>query len=304
MHALITGAAGFVGRALTSHLRDVGDLVTGLDRLTGSPDVTDRNALREVISAASPDVVYHLAAQAHVPTSWIDPISTIRTNVEGTQNVLDAAHDAGVGRVLVVSSAEVYGSLSPDMMPITEDTPLRPVTPYAASKVAADAIALQAHLGRKQDVIRLRAFNHIGPGQRTDFVCSGLAHRIAQAERDHGTTIRVGALAVRRDFTDVRDVVRAYRLVAEFGDAGDVYNVCSGVDRSIQEIADALIAMADRPLALRSDTDLTRPVDTPLVRGDHQKLTDKTGWQPQISLADSLRDILRDARERLDEQPI
>lgn len=303
MHALITGAAGFVGRALTTHLVDAGDFVTGLDRVTGSPDITDRDALRDVISTTSPDIIYHLAAQAHVPTSWTDPISTLRTNVEGTQNVLDAAHDAGVGRVLVVSSAEVYGSLSPDMMPITEEAPMLPVTPYAASKVAADAIAHQSHLGRGQDVVRLRAFNHIGPGQRTDFVCAGLAHRIALAERNRDTTITVGALAVRRDFTDVRDVVRAYRLIAEFGDAGDVYNVCSGVDRSIQEIAEALIKLADRPLSLTTDADLTRPIDTPIVRGDHQKLTDKTGWQPQISLADSLSDILRDARERLDEQP-
>ncbi len=303
MHALITGAAGFVGRALSSHLHDAGDVVTGLDRVEGSPDITDRNALRDVISSVSPDVIYHLAAQSHVPTSWIDPISTLRTNVEGTQNVLDAAHDADVGRVLVVSSAEVYGAVSLDMLPITEDTPLRPMTPYAASKVAADAIAQQSHLGRGQDVVRLRAFNHIGPGQRTDFVCAGLAHRIAIAERDNGTVVKVGALSVRRDFTDVRDVVRAYRLIAQRGDAGDVYNVCSGVDRSIQEIADALIGLAHRPLHLKSEGDLTRSVDTPIVRGDHQKLTDKTGWQPEISLADSLADILRDARERLDAQP-
>lgn len=304
MHALITGAAGFVGRALTRYLLDSGDRVTGLDRLTGSPDITNRDELHHAIASAAPDVIYHLAAQAHVPTSWADPISTLRTNVEGTQNVLDAAFEAGVSRVLAVSSAEVYGSWPPDRMPITEETPLRPTSPYAASKVAADAIASQCHLGRGQDVIRVRAFNHIGPGQRTDFVCAGLAQRIARAARVRATEVSVGSLSVRRDFTDVRDVVRAYRLLAELGEAGDVYNVCSGVDRSIQEIAETLIELSGVEVVLTQDPSLTRAVDTPMVRGGHQKLTLRTGWEPKISLADSLHDILLDAMERLDEQPI
>lgn len=256
------------------------------------------------ISQSTPDVVYHLAAQSHVPTSWRDPIGTMRTNAEGTQNVLDGSYEAGVSRVLVVSSAEVYGSLSPEMLPIDEHAPLRPVTPYAASKVAADAIALQGHLGRGQDVVRLRAFNHIGPGQRVDFVCAGLAHRIAVAERDGSTEITVGSLETRRDFTDVRDVVRAYRLTAEHGDAGDVYNVCSGIDRSIGEIARAFFDLAHGDFTLVESTDLTRTIDTPIVRGDNRKLRDKTGWQPIIPFATSLSDILDDARERLDAKPV
>ena len=301
MHALITGASGFVGRVLHRHLIDSGDHVTGLSRAKGSPDITDRDGLRQTIGEASPDVVYHLAAQAHVPTSWADPISTLRTNVEGTQNVLDAAHEASVGRVVVIGSAEVYGSLPPELMPLSEDTPLNPVSPYAASKVAAEAIASQSHLGRGQDVVRVRAFNHIGPGQQPNFVCAGLAHRIAVAERDRHRCITVGSLAARRDFTDVRDVVQAYRLIAELGDAGDVYNVCSGVDTSIQDVADYLVELAHVPIGLVVDTGLIRTIDTPIVRGDHQKLTAKTRWQPQISLEESLSDILQDARERLDE---
>lgn len=301
MRALITGASGFVGRTLTSHLHDMGDTVVGLDRVNDGADITDRDDLHRHIAEAKPEVIYHLAAQSHVPTSWSDPIDTLRTNVEGTQNVLDAAADAGVSRVLVVSSAEVYGSVTPEMLPIDEETPLRPLTPYAASKVASDAIALQSFLGRGQDVIRLRAFNHIGPGQRVDFVCAGLAHRIAVAERTGTTEIDVGSLEPRRDFTDVRDVVRAYRLTAEIGEAGDVYNVCSGIDRSIGEIATELLALAHGDFTLAVADGLTRAIDTPIVRGDNSKLRQATGWEPTISLNESLRDVLEDARERLDD---
>ena len=296
MRALIIGGSGFVGTALAAHLRSAGDEVIISDRLSGGPDVTDRVATLEHVGSARPDVVYHLAAQAHVPTSWADPIATIRTNVEGTQNVLDAAWEASVERTLVVSSAEVYGSVDPADLPIDETAPLRPTSPYAASKVAADALALQAFLGRGQQTIRLRSFNHFGPGQRPDFVCSALAHRIAEAERTGVTQIETGSLDSRRDFTDVRDVVRAYRLAAVDGDAGEVYNVCSGVDRSIGEVATALVDLATTPMTLVPSHELARSVDTPVVRGDHTKLSERTGWQPTIPFLQTLRDILDEAR--------
>jgi GDP-4-dehydro-6-deoxy-D-mannose reductase len=300
VRALITGASGFVGRWLVDHLDEIGDEVIEHDRVGGGPDLVDRAAMYDLVAEAAPQVIYHLAAQSHVPTSWSDPIGTLRTNVEGTQNVLDAAAEAGVERVLVVSSAEIYGSIDQDQLPIAEDAPLRPRTPYAASKVAVDALALQSFLGRNQDVIRLRAFNHIGPGQRTAFVCAGLAHRIAEAERDGTTSIEVGALDVRRDFTDVRDVVRAYRLTAEQGAAGEAYNVCSGVDRSIGELAEILIEQAGGSFSLSQTDDLMRTIDTPIVRGDNTKIRAQTGWEPEISITRSLREILDDARERLD----
>jgi GDP-4-dehydro-6-deoxy-D-mannose reductase len=300
MRALITGASGFVGRALVSHLLEIGDEVIEHDRVGGGPDLIDRTAMFDLVGEAAPHVIYHLAAQSHVPTSWSDPIGTLRTNVEGTQNVLDAAAEVDVRRVLVVSSAEVYGSVDQDRLPITEEFPLLPRTPYAASKVGADALALQAFLGRGQDVVRLRAFNHIGPGQRTAFVCAGIAHRIARAERDGTTSIEIGALDVRRDFTDVRDVVRAYRLTAEHGAAGEAYNVCSGVDRSIGELAETLIEQAGKSFTLSPIDDLIRTIDTPIVRGDNTKIRAQTGWEPSISITRSLREILNDARERLD----
>jgi GDP-4-dehydro-6-deoxy-D-mannose reductase len=297
--ALITGGAGFVGRSLRAHLEASGDTVTTTDRSAGGPDITDRDGLMRFWTDVRADVVYHLAAQSHVPTSWTDPIGTLRVNVEGTQNVLDASRESGATRVIVVTSAEVYGKVTPDQLPIDEETPLRPVTPYAASKVAADAVSLQAHLGHGQDVIRLRAFNHIGPGQSDQFVAAGLAGRIAQAEASGGTEIAVGNLSPRRDFTDVRDIVRAYRLIAERGTAGEVYNVCTGTDRSIAELSNGLLALTTHTIEPVADPELQRAVDVPVVRGDSSKLRKDTGWAPAIEFTTSLQDILDDARSRL-----
>jgi GDP-4-dehydro-6-deoxy-D-mannose reductase len=298
MRALITGGAGFVGRVLQEHLRAFGDDVVVSDRSLGGPDISNRDAVFDHVRDAGAEVVYHLAGQAHVPTSWVDPIGTLRANVEGTQNVLDAARAAGVQRVLAVTSAEVYGLVTDADLPISEHQPLHPTNPYAASKVAADAVAAAAHLGSGQDVIRLRAFNHIGPGQRADFVAAGLAARIADAEADGVDHIMVGNLRPRRDFTDVRDVVRAYRLVAEHGLAGEVYNVCSGIDRSIGELAERLIELSGRQLELRPDPDLQRPSDNPILRGDNRRLRSATGWTPELTLDQSLDDVLQDARSR------
>lgn len=300
MRALITGGAGFVGRALHAHLRANGDEVTVSDRSLGGPDIADRDAVFAHMRDASPEVVYHLAGQAHVPTAWSDPIGTLRANVEGTQNVLDAARHSGARRVLAVTSAEVYGKVTDDDLPIGEAHPLHPMNPYAASKVAADAVATAAHLGSGQDVIRLRAFNHIGPGQRTDFVAAGLAARIVEAEAAGHRHITVGNLSPRRDFTDVRDVVRAYRLVAEHGESGAVYNVCSGIDRSIGELAERLVELAGTSLALEPDAELQRPSDNPIVVGDNRRIRSATGWEPELSLDQSLVDVLEDARSRRD----
>lgn len=300
MRALITGASGFVGRSLHQHLLDSGDDVVALARRTGGPDITDRAGIRAAVADAEADVIYHLAAQSHVPTSWDDPIGTLRANVEGTQNILDAAHESGEARVLVVTSAEIYGSVSIDELPISEDAPMRPANPYAASKAAADAVAMQANLGRGQDVLRLRSFNHIGPGQSPDFVCAGLAHRIALAERDGRSTIEVGSLEARRDFSDVRDIVAGYRRVARRGRSGAAYNLCSGIDRSIQDLADTLASLSEHPVEFVVDDELRRPVDTPVVRGDNTRIVSDTGWSPTIPLETSLADVLADARKRVD----
>ncbi len=298
VHALVTGASGFVGHHLVAHLEAMGDTVTPVDRADGSIDIIDAEAVHEVIDRTRPDVIYHLAGWADVGGSWSAPVESFRANAEGTLNVLTAAGDVGVGRVLSVSSADVYGKVREIDLPLTEDSPLRPVSPYAASKVAADYLGLQAWLGRGTPVLRVRAFNHLGPGQSNKFVAAALASRIAHNELSGGDTITIGDLSARRDFTDVRDVVRAYRMLVQHGEPGEVYNVCSGVDVSVQELADQLVAQATRPMRFEVDPDLLRPVEVPVLRGDHQRLTKATGWEPDIPLGQTLADLLEDWRQR------
>jgi len=300
---LITGADGFVGKHLTAHLLANGDEVIGVDRGHGGPhggvDITDADAVTKLIADVAPTAIYHLAGWADVGGSWKAPVEAFRTNAEGTLNVLSAAVDAGVERVLAVSSADVYGKVDPSELPLTEDSPLRPASPYAVSKVAADYLGLQAWLGRGLPVLRVRAFNHLGPGQTDKFVAPALASRIARAERDGGDVLPIGDLSARRDFTDVRDVVRAYRLLMHHGEPGEVYNVCSGVDLAVQDLADQLLAQARIPLRFETDPDLLRPVEVPVLRGSHQRLTDATGWEPEIPISQTLRDLLEDWRIRV-----
>lgn len=297
--ALVTGAHGFVGRHLVAHLTAAGDDVIGIDRSHDGLDITDAASVERIVRQVAPTVVYHLAGWADVGGSWKAPVEAFRANAEGTLNVLSAATAAGVERVLAVSSADVYGIVSPDELPLTEESPLRPASPYAASKVAADYLGLQAWLGRGLPVLRVRAFNHLGPGQTDKFVAPALASRIARAERDGGEVLTVGDLSPRRDFTDVRDVVRAYRLLVERGEPGEIYNVCSGVDLAVQDLADQLVARASVALRLETDPSLLRPVDLPVLRGSHDRLTAATGWEPEIPMAETLADLLEDWRRRV-----
>ena len=287
MRALVTGATGFVGRHLVAHLAAAGDEVT-----ISEAEVTEPELLEADFCQRRPDAVYHLAAQADVRASFTDPAATLRVNVEGTFNVLDAARRAGAARVVVVSSADVYGRVEPADVPVDEAAAMRPVTPYGASKAAAEMVCVQAGLGRGLDVIRARAFNHLGPGQSDRFVAAALASRIAANERTGAEEVRVGNLQARRDFTDVRDVVRAYRQLAERGAPGEAYNVCSGTARGIYELAEALIARAGHPMRLTADGKLLRPVDVAEVRGDPSKLRDATGWRPEVPLERTLDDLL------------
>jgi GDP-4-dehydro-6-deoxy-D-mannose reductase len=299
MRALVTGGRGFVGTHLVAHLAEAGDDVTIVDHADGGADITDADATRQVLEAAHPEVVYHLAGFADVGASWRDPAAALRLNAFGTLNVLEACRAAGVDRVVCVASADVYGMVTEAELPLDEDAEIRPTSPYAASKVAADALAQQAHLGHGLCVVRVRPFNHIRPGQAEQFVAPALAGRIARAERDGDEVVAVGNLTPRRDLTDVRDVVRAYRLLAERGEPGAVYNVCTGHDVAIQDLADQLLEMADRPLRLEPDPDLVRPVDLPVLRGDPGRLRAATGWEPRIPLEQTLRDLLDDLRARV-----
>jgi GDP-4-dehydro-6-deoxy-D-mannose reductase len=289
--ALVTGAGGFVGQALVAHLEAAGDMVVGLDRAAG-PDITDGAAVREVVAGHRPDVLYHLAAVTHIGASWDAPLEVFRINAEGTLNVLSACAAAGVDRVLVIGSADEYGAVRPEDLPLSEDAPLRPLTPYGASKVAAEYLALQAFLGERLPVIRVRAFNHTGPAQSDRFMIPGLARRIAAAEREGRKEIPVGSLDPVRDFTNVADVVAAYRLLVERGEPGEVYNVCSGVGRRVADVAEHLLGLARHAIELVPDPALVRPVEVPRLVGDNTRLREATGWQPAISFEDTLAAIL------------
>lgn len=299
MRALITGVSGFVGGHLLDHLRAAGDDVYGCDRADGSLDIADPASVDRALDRFRPEVVYHLAGWSDVGGSWRAPDEVFRANANGTLNLLLACKDAGVERVLAVSSADVYGIVANDELPIREQAPFRPVTPYAASKAAADLVALQAWLGWKLPVLRVRAFNHLGPGQSPKFVAPALAERIARNERDDGRAVPVGNLSTRRDFTDVRDVVRAYRMLMEHGENGEAYNVCSGIDVAIEEIAQRLVALASAPMELQHDPALERPVDVPVLRGDNSRLRTATGWTPMIPLDQTLADVLDEMRIRV-----
>jgi len=298
VRSAVTGARGFVGRHLSSHLSDAGDEVLALDVNSTTPvDVTDAPTIARLLGTVRPDVVYHLAARSHVGESWDDVEGVRRVNVDGTANVLRACRDAGVARVLIVGSAEEYGVVGTEA-PVGEDTTLHPVSPYARSKADAEALALAAHRDDGLGVVCVRAFNHTGPGQSTKFLVPGLASRIVAVERSGADEVAIGNLDPVRDYTDVRDVVRAYRLLALNGETGAVYNVCSGAGVSVADIAEALLALAERPLRLVVDPDLVRATDIPILVGDPTKLIAATGWSPSVLLAQTVGDVMTDVRRR------
>lgn len=291
----MTGGAGFVGHWLQDHLLDRGD-----DVIAPEVDITDGASLRDAVTAAAPEAIYHLAALTNVGESWGAPQRTFEVNAVGTLNLLEAARLLDVPpRVLLVCSAEVYGRVGPDDLPLTEEAPLRPVSPYAASKVAAEYLGLQAFLAHGLPVIRVRAFNHIGPGQAPGFVVSSLARQIAEVELQGGGVVKAGNLSPRRDFTDVRDVVRAYRLLIERGVAGDVYNVCSGRAVAVEDIATLLVSMAGSEVRLEVDPDRVRAVDIPVLCGDNARLVAVTGWRPEHPLERTLGEVLGTWRREL-----
>jgi len=299
MLALITGAKGFVGSHLANHLIESGDEVVSSDLSDGGPDLLDQQAFRDLLGSIRPDAVYHLAGQADVKASWENPVKTFRVNAEGTLNVLEACKGAGVSRVLCVSSAEVYGIVTEAELPIEESQKIAPANPYATSKAAAELICDQYN-SASMEVIRVRSFNHFGPGQSENFVAAALAKRLLLANKGNKGEILVGNLKSRRDFTDVRDVVRAYRALILDGEAGEVYNVCSGSARMISELADALLAQINKMITLIPDPNLQRPSDIPVLMGDNSKLQKRTGWNPLIEFEQSIEDIIHAAQESLE----
>ena len=294
MRAYVTGAAGFVGHWLVAHLEQAGDeIVTPAAHV----DVTDQAAMTAALVDARPDAVYHLAGLAHVQPSWDDPAEYLRVNAGGTLNLLEAARRcAHPPRVLVISSAEVYGGVQAGQLPVVEDEPMRPVSPYAASKAAAELVAVQAFLGRGVAAVRARPFNHAGPGQAGTFAIPAFARRIVEAQRDGVEALRVGNLSARRDIVDVRDVVRAYRLLVERGEPGEAYNVCTGRSVEIGGLVERMLALAGADLRLDVDPALLRPVDVAELRGDPSRLRAVTGWEAEIPLDETLGAVLDEAR--------
>jgi GDP-4-dehydro-6-deoxy-D-mannose reductase len=310
---LITGASGFVGRHLARECLTRGDEVYGTDRpgedLPRDPalhwhavDLLDDESMRRALAASRPEGIVHLAGQANVALAHRDPAGTFRINAEGTLRLLLAAQElTRDARVVAVSSAEIYGTVAREHLPVRETTPLRPQTPYGASKAAADLVAGQAALGWGMDVIRMRPFNHIGPGQKLGFAAPDFASQIAAIERGESEPVlRAGNLSAKRDFTDVRDIVRGYRNALERGTSGEAYNLCSGKAVAIEEIVRFFLDRARVPIRLEIDSKRLRPGEVPETRGDFSRAESELGWRPQIALERSLSDVLEEWRGVID----
>jgi GDP-4-dehydro-6-deoxy-D-mannose reductase len=313
MRVLVTGIGGFAGPPVTAALVAAGHRVHGLvrsepGRATALPvealhggNLDDPADVERVVAAVAPDALVHLAGMSFVPAAEQDPRAAYRANVEGTLAVLGAVRArAPRARVLVVTSSEIYGAVTPAELPITEDAPLRPRTVYGASKAAADVAAGQWARAYGLDVVRARPFNHTGPGQDAAFVCSALARRLARVEIGaHAPEVQVGNLDPVRDFSDVRDVAAGYVALLERGRSGEAYNLCSGEGASVAEVLAILRTHARVPVRVVSDPALRRAGDLPRVVGSHARATRDTGWQPRIPLADTLAAVLDDWRRRV-----
>lgn len=301
MRVLVTGAGGFVGCHLVRALLADGHRVTGamqpghhppagLDGVHWLPlELTDGDSIGGAVQTAAPEAVYHLAAQSSVHESFRDPLGTWEVNATGTLRLMEAL-PAGT-RLLFVSSAEAYGAVPEARQPIREEEPLRPTNPYAASKAAAEMAVLDA-AGRGRHAVVARSFSHTGPGQDTRFALPGFARQLAAIRAGAAPPVlRVGNLEARRDYLDVRDVVRAYLALMERGEPGAVYNVCSGEAHSMRELVDLLVELSGTDAALEIDAERVRPVDVPLLRGDPGRLA-ALGWTPGIPLRRTLAELL------------
>ena len=306
--ALVTGAEGFVGQALCAHLTAQGWDVRGsalrdLPDAGGSYfqcDITDRVEVeRLMVWAAGATHVFHLAALTFVPDSLQDPALAMTANLIGTIHLTSSLKThLPNARLIYVGSADAYGV--PQSLPVTEDHPLRPDNPYSISKAAADEFCGYLHKASRADIVRMRPFNHSGAGQAERFVLSNFARQIAAIEAGKAEPVlRVGNLAAARDFSHVNDVVRAYELAALHGTAGEVYNVCSGRSRVIQDALDILLSLSTTPIRVEVDAARLRPVDVKDVHGSHAKLTAQTGWEPVLTFESLLADLLAYWRPRV-----
>ncbi|MQL52253.1 NAD-dependent epimerase/dehydratase family protein [Desulfofundulus thermobenzoicus] len=315
MRILITGAGGFVGYHLAACLRSRGHIVYAGVRRTKPEfppgvqpvqlDVLNSDILQDIVSFIRPEAVVHLAAQSMVSVSWREPAQTFAINVLGTINLVEAiAQTVPECKIITVGSGEEYGLTATEGSLLTEDHPCRPYNPYALSKFAMGQVALQIARRHGLRVIHVRPFNHFGPGQQEGYVVSDFAAQIARIKAGlQQPVLRVGDLSPCRDFIDVRDVVEAYAALLEYGMEGEIYNVCSGVARSIREVLDLLLEEARVPVKVEIDPARIRPAEIPVFVGSADKLSGATGWRPQRDFAVSLRETLDWWRRKTQEGP-
>ncbi len=317
MRVLITGITGFAGSHLADFLVARGDVeIHGIRRWRSSTllidhledkltlhecDLRDPTSVRAVLEEVRPRYLFHLAAQSFVPTSWTVPRDTLETNIFGQLNIFEAIRSLKLDtRVQIAGSSEEYGLVHPEEAPITEDNPLRPLSPYAVGKVAQDMLAYQYFMSYGLDSIRTRGFNHTGPRRPPVFVCSNFAWQIARIEKGRqAPVLETGDLNTIRDFTDVRDIIRGYWLACEKGKAGEVYNLASGKGWKIQDALNFMLAESSATIEQRIDPKRLRPSDVPLLLGDATRFHTDTGWVPEIPFEQTLRDLLAYWRERV-----
>jgi GDP-4-dehydro-6-deoxy-D-mannose reductase len=314
--AFITGIAGFVGSHMAELLLSEGYEVSGLLRPRSNTrhiegiinklqledaDLMDTHSLYATISRIQPDYIFHLAAQSFVPTSWVSPSVTLEVNIVGSANLFEAVRMAKLDPVIQIAcSSEEYGMVHENELPITENNPLRPLSPYAVSKVAMDYLGYQYNQSYKQRIIRTRGFNHTGPRRGDTFAESNFAKQIAMIEKGKQEPIlRVGNLEASRDYTDVRDMVKGYLLAVEKCDPGDVYNICTGKAYVIGDMLKMLLAMSKVKIEVKPDPSRMRPSDVPVLLGDNTKFVSKTGWKAEIPFEKTMEDLLNYWRERV-----
>ncbi|MEM6792600.1 MAG: GDP-mannose 4,6-dehydratase [Acidobacteriota bacterium] len=318
MRALITGITGFAGSHLAEYLlahhRDVEVFGTHrwrspMDNIRGITervtlvecDLSDSGSVLATLEQVRPDFIFHLAAQSYVPTSWNAPLETLDTNIIGQTNIFEAVRRLGLDPVIQIAcSSEEYGLVHPNETPIRETNPLRPLSPYAVSKVTQDYLGYQYFMSYGLKVIRTRGFNHTGPRRGEVFVTSNFAKQLAHiAAGLREPVLYVGNLTAIRDFTDVRDTVRAYWLAVNHAKPGEVYNIATGTGITIQELLDRLIALSGVEVEVREDPARMRPSDVEILIGDSSKFRADTGWEPQIPFDQTLKDTFEYWRERV-----
>lgn len=301
---LITGATGFVGQHLTDLLSSSGnyeifgtslsDQVSNDKIAIEKIDLADYESVLSLVKKIEPDLIFHLAALTSPAESFNNPTPVVLGNIGIQMNLLNAIKSTKLNsRVMVISSGEIYGLVDEKDLPINEKTSLRPGNPYAVSKIAQDFLGLQYHLTYKMDIVRVRPFNHTGPGQSPSFVIPAFAKQIAQIEKEQKEpVISVGSLDAKRDFTDVRDIVKGYMLLSEEGISGEVYNIGSGKSYSIKNMLDKLLSLSNKKITIKEDPEKIRPVETPNIYCDYSKLKSLTGWVPEIPIEKTLQDTL------------